>query len=371
MEAKCLRFFIKTPRSGIVVPHRLFLIVSVMAIRDQVQQIEKTREANFRLLRLLSLYINERPDFITPEMIREIAGIGGFGPEDAFLLLLAESCGIHPTDSDEDTRFFQEWLAPAVRCLDPEKYRSDPYYRTICFPDVRDGNWELRNDTYPPYRAFIWDDTHTDQTLKELPQLGYFSESFSYPAVLEDGREWMLVTPNEIETVRPAVNAARGRTVTFGLGLGYFPYMAAEKPDVRQVTVVEKDPAVIRLFRQYILPQFPHPEKIEVIHADAFEYIEKDMPNEHFDFAYADIWHDAGDGIPFYLRFNKYEARFPETEFQYWIEESMLSYLRWYDFDHMPADVRDPYRWLNNANVRRRALTLPADQWLAWRDGLE
>lgn len=340
-----------------------------MVSAQQRQAIEKTREANFRLLHLFSLYINERADFITPEMVDEVARIGAFGTEDSFLVLLAEACGVHPTDDGEDSEFFSRFLAPSVSRLDPAKYRGDPYYRNIRFPDVRDGNWELRNQVIKPYQAFIRDDVRPDGTLRELPPLGYFDEAFSYPAVLEDNREWMLVTPNEVETIRPAVEAARGQVVTFGLGLGYFPYMAAEKPEVERVVIVEKDPAVIRLFRQYILPQFRRQEKIELVNEDAFDYLDRTMLKGHFDYAYADIWHDAGDGIPFYLRFNKYEERFPETEFGYWIEETMLSYLRWYDFDRMPSDVRDPYRWLNNANTKKRARTLSAEAWREYREG--
>ncbi len=338
-----------------------------MSHTEIFRMIEQTREANFRLLRLFSLYVNERPDFITAEMVREIARIGSFGMDDAFLVLLSESCGVHPTDDGDDSVFFSEFIVPSVKCLDTAKYRNDPFYRNIRFQNVRDGRWELRNDIYQPYRAFIWDDVCPDEDLKELVPLGYFEEPFSYPVVLEDDREWMLVTPNEVETIRPAVAAAHGDVLTFGLGLGYFAYMAAEKADVKQVTVVEKDPAVIRLFRQYILPQFGHQDKIRLINADAFDYLDQEMGREHFDYAYADIWHDAGDGVPLYLRFNKYEEKFPQTEFGYWIEESMLSYLRWYDFDHMPSDVKDPYRWLSNTETARRARDLSEDRWLEYR----
>ena len=334
-----------------------------MSDRETFRQIEKIREANFRLLRLFSMYINYRADFITPDMINEVANIGGFEKEEAFLMLFSEACGVHPTDDGEDAAFFRDYFAPSVRRLDPDKYRLDPYYRNIHFPNVINGRWELRNDAFKPYQTFIWDDVRPDGTLKELPPLGYFEDVFSYPVVLEDGREWMLVTPNEIETIRPAVRAAFGHVVTFGLGLGYFPYMVSEKQDVDRIVIVEKDPAVIRLFREYILPQFTYPEKISIVNDDAFVYMDKSMPKERFDFAYADIWHDAGDGVPYYLRFNKYEERFPWTEFQYWIEETMLSYLRWYYFDHMGTDVRDPYLWLSNINTKKRAKSLTAEEW--------
>ena len=329
----------------------------------QRSEIEKTREKNFRLLHLYSLYLNERSDFISAEMVKEIADIGGFSADEAFLLLFSEACGVHPTDGGEDSEFFRQYLAPSVRRLDAAKYRSDPYYKNIHFPNVRNDNWELRTDSLKAYQPFIWDDVQVDETLRELPPLGYFNEEFPYPVVLQDGREWMLVTPNEVETIRPAIQAAHGRVVTFGLGLGYFPYMASLKADVDEVVVVERDPKVISLFEQYILPQFEQRGKIRIVCMDAFGYLDDVMPMERFDYLYADIWHDAGDGVPLYLRFNKYEEHFPETKFDYWIESTMLSYLRWYDFDHMPADVRDPYPWLNNQNTKQRSKTLSAEKW--------
>ncbi len=335
---------------------------------DQLRQIQKTKDANFRLLHLFGLYLNERADFITPEMVREIAAVGGFSDEEAFLLLFSEACGVHPTDGAGDAEFFQTYLAPSVRCLDPAVYQNDPYYRTVRFPTVKNGSWEMRTDTLRPYQPFIWDDVRPDGQLRELPPLGYFKEEFPYPVVLEEGREWMLVTPNEVETIRPAVNAAHGSVVTFGLGLGYFPFMASLRDEVERVVIVELDQRVIGLFHEYILPQFPRPEKIRTVCMDAFAYLDQVMPRERFDYAYADIWHDAGDGVPLYLRFNKYESRFPDTGFDYWIEDTMLSYLRWYDFDRMPADVRDPYRWLNNSNTKQRAKELTAEAWEEWRN---
>ena len=329
--------------------------------------IEKTREKNFRLLHLYSLYLNERADFISSEMVKEIADIGGFSADEAFLLLFSEACGVHPTDGGEDSEFFQNYLSPSIRRLDTAKYRSDPYYQNIHFPNVKNGNWELRTDRLKAYQPFIWDDVQVDENLRELPPLGYFSEEFSYPVVLEEGREWMLVTPNEVETIRPAIQAAHGRVVTFGLGLGYFPYMASLKDNVDEIVVVERDPKAIGLFEQYILPQFSHREKVHPVCMDAFGYLDDVMPTERFDYVYADIWHDAGDGVPLYLRFKKYEERFPETIFDYWIEQTMLSYLRWYDFDHMPENVRDPYRWLDNTNTKQRAKALSEEKWRLYK----
>jgi hypothetical protein len=52
------------------------------------------------------------------------------------------------------------------------------------------------------------------------------------------------------------------------------------------------------------------------------------MKDGDFDFAFADIWHDVGDGRELYHRFRSEAARFAHTEFTYWLEDSILCYER-------------------------------------------
>ena len=52
------------------------------------------------------------------------------------------------------------------------------------------------------------------------------------------------------------------------------------------------------------------------------------MPRENFDFVFADLWHDASDGLEMYRKLKKYEVLSPRTRFDYWIEPSLLSLLR-------------------------------------------
>ena len=138
----------------------------------------------------------------------------------------------------------------------------------------------------------------------------------------------MTLTPVDMDTCVAAIAKARGKVVTFGLGLGYFAYMASVKDTVESVTVVELSSDVIRLFKKHILPYFPHPEKIKIVNADAFEYAEKSMPSENFDFAFVDTWRDASDGAPMYVKMKKLEHLSPSTEFAYWIEGFLISRLR-------------------------------------------
>lgn len=177
-----------------------------------------------------------------------------------------------------------------------------------------------------PFEAFVCNDFVVLPDGRMIPQIGFFSESYPFPAVLENGREWMTLQPNEMVTTTPAVMAAHGRVLTFGLGLGYFAYHAAEKEDVSSVTVVDASADVIDLFRTHILPQFPHKEKIHLVHEDAFAFADTKMAG-NFDFVFADIWHDAGDGKELYLRMKTYEEKHPDITFTYWLEETIRCYL--------------------------------------------
>ena len=160
-----------------------------------------------------------------------------------------------------------------------------------------------------------------------FPQIGFFTEPYHYPAVRENGREWMTLNPNEIITMRAPLARARGRVLTYGLGLGYFAFMASRKESVSSVTVVERDPSVIRLFEEEIRPQLPTREKITVVCKDAFEFAKEDMKAGGYDFVFADIWHDPSDGVEAYLRFKLMESYSPKSEFAYWIEPTLRYYL--------------------------------------------
>ena len=159
-----------------------------------------------------------------------------------------------------------------------------------------------------------------------IPQIGFFEETYPFPAVLENGREWMTLQPNEMVTTWPAIKEAKGRVLTYGLGLGYFAYHAAEKPEVESVTVVDLSADVIDLFQKHILPQFPHKEKIRLVHSDAFAFADTQMAG-NFDFVFGDIWHDAGDGRDLYLRMKAWETKYPDIRFSFWLEDTIKCYV--------------------------------------------
>lgn len=282
---------------------------------------------NAQILWMMSRYLNEAPDFIRPAEVRELAESCGLPVQEAFSLLLAASCGLNVDEQPQDRELYHLYFPRMVHALSPEAFEADPYYRAIRVERARHGRCELRRQRFQPCEAFVCGDIERLEDGRAVPQIGFFERAFEYPAILEGGREWMTVTPNEIATMRAPVSRAHGCVLTYGLGLGYFAFMAARKDAVESVTVVEQSADVIALFKRHILPQMACGEKIHILQGDAFAFAGARTAEDGFTFAFADLWHDAGDGIPMYRRLKALEARNPGTEYAYWIEQSMQCYL--------------------------------------------
>ena len=279
------------------------------------------------VLTRLSRFLNETPDAITADMMVEMTDGLGLSPAEAYAQLLCASCGLDAAGSAFDRAICRDYFLPMVRALDADEFARDVYYRTVRIPEARLGRWEFRAERCRPFEAFVCGDMRRLPDGRVLPQIGFFDREFTYPAVLEDGREWMLITPNEIETMRPAVQAARGRVLAYGLGLGYFARLALEKPEVTDVTVVERDPEVIALFEAHIRPQFPRGEALRIVQDDAFRFAAAEMGKGSSDVVFTDLWHDPSDGLELWQRMRSLEKHSPGSRFVYWIEDTLRCYL--------------------------------------------
>ena len=296
----------------------------------------ETFSRNFKITELYATYLERFPDIITKELVDTLTEDGVIGVKDAISALLCEIFGID-TENSEGKILFRDYILPSIRILDTKRYTENPYYKNVKLPDVKIGNWEFKNEIYPAYRGVIANDMIINEDFSEIPPLGFFTEDFPFPAVLEDGNEWMTLTPVDLDTSDEAISEAHGKVVTFGLGLGYYAYMVSQKDEVESITVVEKSEKVIELFTKYVLPQFPNKEKIRIVNADAFEYAECIMPTENYDVAFVDTWRDASDGAPMYERMKALEHLSSGTKFLYWIENFLKSRIRAERF----AKIRD------------------------------
>ena len=304
--------------------------------RDKIKlaRLKETFERNFRITNMYAEYLQRYPEIITEEMIGALTEDGAITKEEAIVALLSEIFALD-FGNTEDRVLIRDYLSTSVRILDKNKYENDPYYKNIRLDGIKDGSWEIRWEEYKPYQAVICHDMMMLDDFREVPPLGFFTESFRFPAILENGNEWMTLTPVDLDTCEEAIEAAHGRVVTFGLGLGYYAYMAASKDEVESVTVVELSNEVIELFKRHILPKMDCKDKIKIVNADAFEYAERIMPREHFDIAFVDTWRDASDGAPMYRKMKALEGLNKGTEFLYWIENFLISRLRALRYDKM------------------------------------
>ena len=287
---------------------------------------DKITEDNYKVFALLSNYLNQAPDFIEKD---EMDGIvkSGVSYEYAFSVLLAAALGLDIVDHAEDKDLFHNYFIKMIHKLDADEYANNPYYKNIKIPTIKMGKSELKYEKYKPFEGFVCDDIIRTKEGRQIPQVGFFETEFRFPAILENDRIWMTITPNEIETMKEPVDQAFGNVLTFGLGLGYYAYMISEKDSVESITVVEINEDVIHLFNTYVLPQFKNAGKIKIIKTDAFEYAQQHITPGKYDFVFTDLWHDVSDGIDMYLKMKQYEKQSPNTTFSYWIEKSILCYL--------------------------------------------
>jgi len=300
---------------------------------EKIKHLTGIRERNNEFSWLLFDYLNDNPRMITKELMDSVSDGGILPEESAYSALLTGFCGLGAEAGNGDRIIGDEYFRQSIKKLDATIYHENPYFKNILIPEVKVCYWELKYEKYDPFEAFIFNEPLLEGDFKEIPQIGFFSEPFLFPCVMENGHEWMAIKPNEIETMKPVLDLIDGNVVTFGLGLGYFTYMASLKENVSKIVVVEHDTGVIQLFEKFILPQFTHKEKVEIVECDAFEFIMKQLPQKNFDCAFFDLWHDVSDGLDIYLRIKKQENLNRSTRFYYWIEDTLLSALRWQVFD--------------------------------------
>ena len=216
-------------------------------------------------------------------------------------------------------------LYRSAKRLDKGEFRANPYLAAVKIPTVKEGKFTLTESRYAK-GEIIQCDMPDFTAAHAVPKLGFFSSPVRFPTIYEGNVPWMSVIPSEIRSMQKPIDAARGRVLVLGLGLGYYPFMISLKEEVEEIVIVERAAEVKKLFEEHLLPQFPGRDRITVVRSDAFDYLDG-MERGRFDFCFADIWEGAEDGVPLYGRLKSYESRFPETRFSYWIEDQLRFFM--------------------------------------------
>lgn len=204
--------------------------------------------------------------------------------------------------------------------LSSKEYKKTPYNSHIRLDNIHSHGFEYATDIMPEHElfnvSFIQNDPNRE--LNDSLMLRAFDEPYEAAVLLQNGEYWMSDTPQEANTINPYAQKAHGKLVTFGLGIGYYVYMALLNPEVESVTVVEWSEDVIAMFKEHLLPQFPRNDKITIIQGDAFEYYNEEFLSQ-FDYSFADIWKSNDDGYEMIERMlESYLPDYDKADF--WIE---------------------------------------------------
>lgn len=284
-------------------------------LNKRVQELISNNNVNINVADLLVNAFSYTDIFDIDEIKQYIKE--GLNEKEAMMEIFCRSFNID-YELDENKEVMDAYILNNLKKLNPNTYLDNEYAKSIKATG-KYKKYALKYITYEPYQLFAYDDISLNEDI-ENSHIGYFDHKFSYLALTQGNNIWMSLNPNEIETMKPYIDKAKGSVLVLGLGLGYVPFMMALKPEVKSITIVEKDPEIICLFNSLIYPNFKNKEKIKIIEDDAINYVSK---NNKFDYIFADLWHSPEDGLSLFVQLKRINK-----SIDCWLEVSMYALLR-------------------------------------------
>lgn len=221
--------------------------------------------------------------------------------------------------------------------IDGNVILDNPYFKNISLKSIDKYKGFEYSIVKQPKNMFMnisWMLPDVNRCLDDFVRLGYYTEDIFLPVLKQGSNVWMSPSLAEQATIDPYAKKASGHVLTFGLGLGYFVYMASLNDKVTEITVVEKDSSVIEMFKEFILPQFNSPLKINIIQSDILDVFNKEFLDK-FDYTFVDVWMDNEDGL------NMLEKLFMQCNYNgnidYWVESSCYFTVRMLMFVYFKA----------------------------------
>ena len=283
-------------------------------VKNKVKEIIDTNAINMNIADMLMAAFSYT-DIINPDEVKQYIK-EGLEEKEAILEMLYGFYGLEHNEINDQV--MDKYILNNLTRLEANDYLSNPYVKAI--KNVgKNKKYALKYIDYEPYQLFAYDDIQM-KGYEEHSRIGYFANKFSYLALTQGNNIWMSLNPNEIETMKPYIAKAKGDVLVLGLGMGYVPFMMANKEEVKSITIVEKDPEIISLFKEFIWPNFVNKNKIKIMQDDAINYTKK---NNKFDYIFADLWHDPEDGLPLFV-----ELKRIDRNIDCWLEVSLYQMLR-------------------------------------------
>ncbi len=213
---------------------------------------------------------------------------------------------------------------PPSLFISANEWENTPYHKNIHLDWIKDANFTFEKGKIAGYELFNSDVIQKDpnRELNDWMKLRAMDRNFEALYLYQGDMDWMFDAPSEAATNNVPASHAHGHVLTYGLGIGYFLYMALANPNVTEVTVVEKSIEVIAMFKNFIFPQFITDKPVHFIEADAFDYFNEDN-HKNYDYIYVDIWQSSQDGLPIITKLLE-QCYEPVSKADFWIEDSCL-----------------------------------------------
>jgi hypothetical protein len=195
-------------------------------------------------------------------------------------------------------------------------------FGTVTVPDGEKGDWKVSTFTISEADARY-------HNIFAMRTPGMWVEAGTFKKLTHKSRGVIMSnTPMEVRTNLGAYQAATGRVLINGLGLGMLLEGLLSKPDVTYVRVIEKEQDVIDL----VGPHFANDPRVDIVHADALEY--KPAKGEVFDYVWHDIWDTiCGDNLPQMATLGRRYGKRRAAKQGWWAR------------DMIRADIRSASRW--------------------------
>lgn len=218
-----------------------------------------------------------------------------------------------------NSAFILDNLLWDTHLLSTKEYDCDPYLKT--FVDA------IPSEKIPAFGLFKYGEQYASgETMMLKMDYGFFNKAFDCPTIILRNKHKLSITPLDIKLSKIPLQIAKGKILILGLKLGYFAYLASLKQDVNEIDVVENNLELISLFKNILLPLFPQNKNVNVICADALDYLNSTQDRQ-YDFIYVDLWDEAQKGIEQYLSVQKAFENFHITKRFCYLENAIITQL--------------------------------------------
>ncbi len=208
--------------------------------------------------------------------------------------------------------------------LSTDDWENSPYHSHVSLDLVKNAHFSYQTQKTAGHELFNTDaiQKDPDHELNDWMKLRAMDRNFDAIYLYQDEKDWMMDAPSEAATNDVPAAKAHGNVLTFGLGIGYFIYMALQNPAVTSITCIENSPQVIEMFQRYLYPQFPHEKTVTILSGDAYALFNEEYLSK-YDYVFTDIWQSSQDGL---ACIEKLLMQYlpPKEKADFWIEDSCL-----------------------------------------------